>query len=189
MRNESRTLLPKARSKGLVIKKLADEVLVYDLERDKAHCLNHASARVWNYCDGRRSVKEIALSLESEAVEEPFTEEMVWLALGQLERFSLLEERVEIPAEAANISRRELGKRLGLVGAASLPFILSIVAPVAASAATCGVVGSPCTTNARCCSGICIGGVCACVDKDSPCATDAQCCSNRCGSALNKCLP
>jgi hypothetical protein len=188
MRNESRAMLPKARSKGLVIKKLADEVLVYDLERDKAHCLNHASARVWNYCDGRKSVQEIARSIESEAA-EPFTEEMVWLALSQLERFSLLEERIELPRGAANISRRELGKRLGLVGVASLPFILSIVAPVAATAATCGVVGSPCTTNARCCSGICVSGTCACLGKDSPCTSDAQCCSNRCASANNKCLP
>lgn len=171
-----------------MVKRLSDEVLVYDLETNEAHCLNRASALVWDECDGRKSAREIAGLLEAKG-HEPFTVEMVWLALNQLERFSLLKERVELPVRAATLSRRELGKRLGLVGVASLPFILSIAAPVAASAATCGVPGSPCLTNARCCSGICMGGVCVCLDKDVPCANDAQCCSGRCGSALNKCLP
>lgn len=186
MRKAGRT--PRARKQNLVVKKLADEVLVYDLLTHKAHCLNEAAARVWSLCDGRRSVSEIARLLSSKS-EAPFTEEVVWLALNQLERFSLLEERLELPPGTANISRRELGRRLGLAGAASLPFILSIVAPLAATAATCGEVGTPCTTNARCCSGICVGGTCACVDVQGPCTVDAQCCSGRCGSALNKCLP
>lgn len=183
-----RAQAPKARSKGLLIKKLADEVLVYDLETNKAHCLNTAAALVWNHCDGRRAAREIALLVEA-STREPFTEEMVWLALNQLERFSLLEEPVKLPRRATTLTRRELGRRLGQAGAASLPFIMSIVAPYAASAATCGGLGASCVTNARCCSGICINGTCACLGHNSDCTTDAQCCSNRCGSAQNKCLP
>ncbi len=186
MRRAGRT--PLARKQGLVVRKLADEVLVYDLKTHKAHCLNQSAALVWSHCDGRRSAGEIARVLSSRS-ETHFTEEVVWLALNQLERFSLLEERLEAPQAAANISRRELGRKLGLAGAASLPFILSIVAPLAATAATCGGVGTPCTTNARCCSGICISGTCACVDVQGPCTSDAQCCSTRCGSANSKCLP
>jgi hypothetical protein len=179
---------PKARKQNLVVRKLADEVLVYDLLTHKAHCLNDAASQVWSLCDGRNSVSEIARWLSSNS-DAPFTEEVVWLALNQLERFSLLEERVEPPPGTTNISRRELGRRLGLAGAASLPFILSIVAPSAATAATCGALGTPCTTNARCCTGICVGGTCACVDVQGPCTADVQCCSGRCGSANNKCLP
>lgn len=186
MRKAVRT--PKARKHNLVVKRLADEVLVYDLLTHKAHCLNEAAAQVWSFCDGRRSVCEIARLLSSRS-DVPFTEEVVWLALNQLERFSLLEEHVVPPPGTTDISRRELGRKIGLAGMASLPLILSIVAPLAATAATCGAVGTPCTTNARCCTGICVGGTCACVDVQGPCTSDVQCCSGRCGSALNKCLP
>lgn len=186
MRRATRT--PKARREGLVIKKLDDELLVYDLETHKAHCLNPSAARVWSHCDGRKSVAEIALCLSEEA-EELFTEEVVCLALSQLERFQLLEERVAWPVESKHLSRRELGRRLGLATVAALPFIASIAAPPAASAATCAGVGVPCLTNSRCCSGLCINGTCACLEPQSPCSLDAQCCSGRCGSALNKCLP
>jgi hypothetical protein len=179
---------PTARKNDLVVKKLDDEVLVYDLVTHKAHCLNQSAALVWEQCDGRKSVAEMARLLSSRS-ETPFTEEVVWLALNQLERFSLLEERIELPRGTLPMSRRELGRRLGLAGAASLPFILSIVAPSAATAATCRAAGIPCTGNSQCCSGLCISGTCACLGKDSICTSDAQCCSNRCGSANNKCLP
>lgn len=177
---------PKARRAGLVVRELPDEVLVYDMENHKAHCLNKAAALVWALCNGKRSVREIAEQLEAKG---PFTEDVVRLALDQLGRFSLLEERFGLPLGAPQMSRRELGRKLGLTSVAALPFVLSILAPTAAAAATCGPVGSPCATNERCCSGICVGGTCACLGKDSTCTLDAQCCSNRCGSALNKCLP
>lgn len=188
MRKLPHRTAPKARTRGLVIKKLADEVLVYDLETDKAHCLNVGAALVWEHCDGRRTAREIAGLVEA-GTAEPFTEEMVWLALHQLECFSLLEEAVRMPRGASAMTRREMAKRLGLATAASLPLILSIVAPEAASAATCGGTGARCLTNARCCSGICINGTCACLGQNTNCTSDVQCCSGRCGSALNKCLP
>lgn len=188
MRRASRAQTPKARQEGLVVKRLADEVLVYDLKTHKAHCLNPASALVWNLCDGQRTAGEIAALLSTEE-EGLFTEEVVWLALNQLERFSLLEERMEQPPLSTLLSRRELAKKMGLMSVTALPFILSILAPAAAAAATCFPLGSGCNTNVQCCSGLCIGGTCVCMGKDSPCTVDANCCSTRCGSALNKCLP
>jgi hypothetical protein len=170
-----------------VIKQLPDEVLVYDLENHQAHCLNASAALVWSRCDGRKTVRDISLLLQQ--ADGQFTEEVVVYALTQLGRFSLLEERAEVPDGLRLVSRRELGRKLGLATAAALPFVISIVAPTAASAATCGNVGVPCVSNAVCCSGLCINGTCACLVFDSPCATNAQCCSGRCGSALNKCLP
>jgi coenzyme PQQ synthesis protein D (PqqD) len=188
MRKAGRGQTPRARKSGLVIKRLADEVLVYDQETHKAHCLNPSSALVWNYCDGRKTAREIARLLSSEAG-AVFDEEVIWLALEQLERFSLLEEPVEPPRDINRFSRREIGRRLGLASISALPFIVSIVAPVAAVAATCFPLGTTCTVNAQCCSGLCFGSQCACLGKDSSCTSDAQCCSNRCGSANNKCLP
>lgn len=179
---------PKARKSGLIVEKLEDEVLVYDLDTHKAHCLNRAAALVWNYCDGRKTADEIARLLGTQA-EVVFTEEIVLLALGQLERLSLLEKSFEMPERAVIMSRRELGRKLGLASIAALPLILSIPAPVAAQAVSCAGLGSPCSTNAICCSNLCISGSCACLGPQSPCTSDAQCCSNRCGSANNKCLP
>ena len=87
----------RAREESLIIKTLSDEVLVYDLNADKAHCLNRTAAFVWNNCDGRRSVSEIARLLREE-LQAPVDENVVWLALDQLERFKLLEEHASKPA-------------------------------------------------------------------------------------------
>ena len=51
MKNASR--LPHARTDNLVIRELDDETLVYDMERDEAHCLNQTAALVWKQCDGK----------------------------------------------------------------------------------------------------------------------------------------
>jgi len=40
--------------KRAYVKQADGEVLIYDLERNKAHCLNNTAARVWQYCDGER---------------------------------------------------------------------------------------------------------------------------------------
>ena len=37
-------LNPIARSNGLVVQEMPDEVLVYDLDSNKAHCLNETAA-------------------------------------------------------------------------------------------------------------------------------------------------
>ncbi|MBV9278705.1 MAG: hypothetical protein JOZ41_01360, partial [Chloroflexi bacterium] len=45
-------LAPRARKNGLIVRELEDEVLVYDLERHRAHCLNRAAGLVWKHADG-----------------------------------------------------------------------------------------------------------------------------------------
>src|ERR1700674_441139 len=80
---------PLARKAGLVIQELPDEVLVYDLERDRAHCLNQTAAFVWQRCDGRTSTGEIARSLGQE-VNAAVDEKVVWFAIDQLGRNHLM---------------------------------------------------------------------------------------------------
>jgi len=75
--------MPRARQEKLLVHELADEVLVYDLERQKAHCPNKTSALVWNRCDGQADVAEIARLLEQELATS-VDESVVWLALKQL---------------------------------------------------------------------------------------------------------
>ncbi|MBW1688466.1 MAG: PqqD family protein, partial [Deltaproteobacteria bacterium] len=71
---------------------LPDELLVYDLERHKAHCLNPTAALVFKHCDGRTSVKQIARTLGSE-LEFAADERLVWLSLERLGKANLLEAR------------------------------------------------------------------------------------------------
>lgn len=150
---------PRARAEGLVVRELPDEVLVYDLERHRAVCLNRTAALVWRHCDGRTSVARMSRLL-AERLREPVADEVVWLALDQLGRDHLLRERVARPAELRGISRRELMRRLGLVAAVSLPLVTSIIAPTAAQAVSCLPTGASCGAPADCCSGLCPAGTC-----------------------------
>ncbi len=54
--------VPIARKEGLVIQEMPEEVLVYDLDTNKAHCLNQTAAFVWKSCDGKNSIRWILLN-------------------------------------------------------------------------------------------------------------------------------
>lgn len=142
---------PQMRKQGLVIDDLPDEVLVYDLERDQAHCLNRTAALVWRCCDGSTSAPEIARRLKVE-LDAPFKEELVWLALDQLEKLHLLEHSISIPSQFTRLSRRQMIRNLGLAAAIAVPVVTSIVAPTAVQAATCTLSGNPCSPVKACCS-------------------------------------
>ena len=150
---------PLARGEGLVVRELEEEVLVYDLERHRAVCLNRAAACVWRRCDGRTDTARLARALGAE-VGASVGEEAVWLALEQLARENLLAGAVRRPASAPPVTRRELIRRLGLAAAAALPLVTSIVAPTPAQAASPLGSGQPCTSSAQCASGVCSGGFC-----------------------------
>lgn len=151
---------PHARKEGLVVRELPNEVLVYDLDRDKAHCLNQTAALVWKHCDGKTSVHEMTRLLESD-LKSPVDEKLVWFALDQLSKDHLLEESIVPPAMMAGMSRRQMVRTLGLAAVVAVPLVTSIVAPTPAQAATCLASGQACTASAQCCSGLCNAGVCA----------------------------
>ena len=145
---------PRARQESLIIKTLPEEVLVYDLAADKAHCLNRTAAFVWNNCDGRKTVSEIARLL-GEELQTPIDEKVVWLALDQLEKFKLLQEQGGKPAKVNGLSRRQVVRSLGLAAAVALPLITSIVAPTAVQAASLLPPGACCTSPGNCTSNNC----------------------------------
>lgn len=151
---------PRARKEGVLVQELHGEVLVYDLERDKAHCLNPAAALVWQHCDGQTTTAELARLLET-SLATPIEEDVIWCALNQLEKEHLLEQPITLPLKKERISRRELVRRLGIGAAIAIPIVTSIVAPsVAYAGSTCNT-GAPCTTNADCssaCTQGCVGG-------------------------------
>src|SRR6266404_4693507 len=132
---------PKARRSQLVIRELASETLVYDESNHQAHCLNQTAAFVWKHCDGRRSISTVARLMEKK-MNAAVSEQTVRFAIKQLEQSSLLEASQSGPARLPQTSRRELMRTLG-VSAVALPIVASVVAPSAASAASCVAVGLP----------------------------------------------
>jgi hypothetical protein len=148
--------LPKARRRQLVRKQLGAEMLVYDQDNDEAHCLNATAAQVWAHCDGRTTISEMAGLLEDE-MKAPVADEVVWLALEQLRKTRLLQEPWARP-QLESMSRRVMVRRLGIAAAVAVPLVTSIIAPTAVAAATCtiGFPGTPCVTNADCCSNNCV---------------------------------
>jgi hypothetical protein len=145
---------PRARTERIIIKELQDEVLVYDVDRDKAHCLNLSAAAVWKKCDGFNTPEQIANLLRAES-QANVNEDFVWLALDQLGRDHLPDEPLEWPASIPRLTRREAVRRIGIGAAIAIPLVTSILAPTPAQAATCFAKGVPCTSPAQCCSGLC----------------------------------
>lgn len=159
--------LPKACREKLVVRELGDEVLIYDLEQHQAHCLNRTAGMVWKYADGERAVADIAALLEKD-FQSPVSQELVELALFELEKYGLMQQQESVLAlpEAAGVlaekrmSRREMVRRAGLAAVIALPIITSLVAPQPAAAGSCGGIGTPCTSSIQCC-GTCTSGFCA----------------------------
>ena len=149
--------VPRARQEGLVVQEMPDELLIYDLVRHKAHCLNETAALVWKRCDGKTSVKQLVHVLRTER-DAAADESMVWMAFDQLAKAHLLHGESLAWSGASGISRRQVIKRIGAAAAVSLPLVTSIVAPRAVQAATCLGSGGACTSNAQCCSFLCQGG-------------------------------
>ena len=82
---------PRIRTNRLLIQRIKDELLIYDVERNEAHCLNGIAAVVWAFCDGQRTVSEIAQQLGPDLPANA-AETLVWSALDQFAERHLLEE-------------------------------------------------------------------------------------------------
>lgn len=186
------SLTAQARREGLVTRELENETLIYDLTRNRAHCLNETAAFVWKNCDGRTTVPQMTEFLRKE-LNVSVDEKLVWLALDKLGKAHLLEARITLPTEAGRMSRREAVRKLGMGAALAVPVVMSIVAPTAASAATCAAVGQRTNcmnsqTSSACCSKCCNTGpnpdVClqAGLSNGASCVKDCQCKSGNCNS-------
>lgn len=155
--------LPKARRKGIITKEVGGELLIYDLDRDKAHCLNPSAAAIWRLCDGRTSADEIANSLATQT-RTTVDQDVVLIALADFGRSHLLDETggnetgPYLPKTILGMSRREAVKHIGI--GASLPIIFSITAPTAQASTSCKGDGVTCGAGPECCSGTCTGNQC-----------------------------
>jgi hypothetical protein len=157
--------------------------MVYDSARHQAHSLNLAAALIWQRCDGKTSVPELARLLHTE-LSLPVDEELVWLALSRLERAQLLEGRLARPPEAAVTSRRTVLRKLGLSGglALLLPVVTSLAAPkpVLAQSITTATTTTGTTTTGTTTTGTTTTGTTtpSCIPNgQGPCQHTSQCCA------------
>jgi len=168
MKNVSSPILPEARKEGILIQELADELLIYDIARHNAHCLNQTAMIIWEHCDGRTSLAQLIRVLEESNA--PADEEAIWMAVSQLRKRHLLADSAALPKGRSNLSRREAIRKIGIAAAIGLPLVTTIIAPSAMAAGSCDCppgplpvccpAGCPCMTGARCCSGVCRSGSC-----------------------------
>jgi hypothetical protein len=155
---------PLARRDGLLIRELPGELLVYERDEHRAHCLNGTAAAVFKNADGTRTVADLALRV-APPDERVGGEAVVAEALACLADAGLLEDG---PA-AARWSRREVVRRVGIGTALLLPVVASVVAPTPAeAAATCvdNCTGKPDLTPCSCfganpCTASCVSDSCS----------------------------
>ena len=168
------TNLPMSRQSNLVEQELPKELLIYDLEINKAYCLNETSALVWKLCDGKNSISNISKIL-SRTLRSEVSEDFVFLALDQFRKDNLLTNSSIIKDGYEDVSRRAMIKKVGLTTMIALPLISSIAAPTAvmsASAATfcsTNINTTPCGTAGICCNSQCCEGAAACTGIGGGC--------------------
>lgn len=175
-RNSGIMQLPTARTANLVEQETDKDLLIYDLQTDKAYMLNETSKFVFRACDGRTSFDNLKRRYK-------YTDDLIYLALDELKKSGLLEDNYISPF--IGMSRREVVRRVGLASLTALPLITSLIAPQAAQAAS--ACGGACTDSFSCPGGCpnCTGsGTCRVGTVSQPCNNiDGSC---RVTSTCNK---
>jgi hypothetical protein len=131
---------PRAKLDGLLTEALEDELIVYDQDRHRGHCLNRTAALVWRHADGQRTIADLVSILQAEL--DPVADEnLVWHALDRLNTAHLLEEPPLRSTDEMRAARRQFISKIGVVGVATLllPLVTSVVPPPPARA---GIVGT-----------------------------------------------
>lgn len=172
------TILPKSREAQIVVQEIESEILIYDLNINKAFALNETAATVYRACDGKTSFDELKLKSK-------FTDEIIFLALDELKKDNLLKENDSYNSPFVGMNRREIIRQVGLASMIALPVIASLVAPTSAMAqsivcvnpggAQPGMNVSNCTTEPGGCVGPCQApgiraGCCSNMTTVGPCS-------------------
>lgn len=145
---------PKTRNKNIVVQEMENEILIYNLQTNKAFCLNETSTMIWQFCDGNHSVEQISQNL-SRKLNQPITEDLIWLALDSFKKDKLLEENEPFEINFNGLTRRQVIRKIGLVSMIALPIVASVIAPSAAMAASTGILlGVACPTGSGCDTGL-----------------------------------
>jgi hypothetical protein len=148
MKDGTEMLAPRARSAGLVVRDLDEELLIYDLKRERAYALTPLAGLVWKHCDGTTTVGEMPELLATK-LGDRVSVDLVWQAVSRLSDDGLLEEEANQPATRV-MTRRDMMQKVALAGSVAL--ITSIAVPASAALAAC--IANSCK------AGCSAGGVC-----------------------------
>ncbi len=118
----------RSRTENIVVQKLGNEVLAYDLKTNKAYSLNDPSALIYQLCDGSRTIDQIIGELNKQLTHK-VNSEFVWYAIHQLQKNSLISETQPVKTGFEGLTRREAVKRVGFATLAALPIISMVTAP------------------------------------------------------------
>ena len=92
-------MFPETARDEVLIEALGDELVVYDLVRHRAHCLNKSAALVWRHCDGKTTIAELAKLLQKELGLPDLDEDLVGIVQPVLpDRFANFKAAIEVVA-------------------------------------------------------------------------------------------
>lgn len=167
--------LPKIR-RGLLVRRIGDETVVYDRESHRAHSLSREAGIVFHGCGGRDSPDAIAESLRRECeMSGPDAASVFEAALSQIAGAGLFEGAPDRePHAESEPSRRAVLSTLAVVSAA--PMVLSILVPTPAQAQTCIPRKRPCSSSTECC-------------PDAPCCRQRGTGPPECSRGGGACIP
>lgn len=151
---------PRARRADLKVQAVDDELLLFDTVNETAHALNGPAAFVWSQADGTRTIEQLASAM-TRRFGTPADPQVVWYALGQLQRRELLEAPEVLPVQMRGMTRRQFLTRAA-AGATLLAVVTSILTPSPAHAqsacleegALCIDIRIPCCGDLGCCVGL-----------------------------------
>lgn len=123
---------PQRVERGLLIEEVADETIVFDRVRHRAHCLNRVAACVWRHCNGHNTAAQIA-ALATAELGMAIDEQVVEIAWQQLSKAALLQKPSYVPGDKK--ARREMLRKLA-AAAVLVPTVMTVIAPTAAQAAS-----------------------------------------------------
>ena len=138
------------------MERVGDELILYDRRTDELHCLSPAVAAIFEACDGTRSPGELSRLLPGDNG-EPERGAIAAAALAELQDKKLVSSAQDQVGGTRALSRRELLEALGI----AVPFILTVLAPAPAQAASCFGSGHPCQVGHKECCGTCVNGRCS----------------------------
>jgi hypothetical protein len=110
----------------LVVEDLGTELMIYDQKRNRAFCLNEKAAFVWQHCDGKTTLLEIAGKL-AQSSGETTDEKVVQFALQNLFQDGLLEPTTFEPLVAVGMTRRQVMQMIGVRAAVALPLVTALM--------------------------------------------------------------
>jgi hypothetical protein len=164
--------LPQARTAGIIEQNSGNELLIYDLQINKAYNLNETSIIVFRACGGKQTFEDLKRK-------HNYTDDLIDLTLQKLNENNLLTD-YEPANHFAGLSRREVIRKVGLGTMIALPIISSLFVPSAANAAsnTCGLT---CTNPGNCgipCSNCFGNGTCTVAGAPpEPCSNIGSTCT------------